>query len=267
MKGYKYFHYSPYQEKLSLLLLTHNSLLVVKKYELQASVIAAEHPDRTITITDRLLEYTLKHKKPYEVKVKDLKLIVFPDVFPPVSPFSYDSIQLIKFNDTQKGERVLDVGTGSGIHAIISGLRGAGTVIAIDISQNAIENCRYNAKKHDLKGVVQARQGNLFEPVRGYERLIGFDLIIANLPFVNNSANEFYEHWVYDPDYGSHKEFFSKAGRYLKRNGRILMAFSDIGDVDFFESQIKENDFEIIGKDVRREINQDWIIYQIGKKY
>ena len=218
------------------------------------------------TITDRLLEYTLKHQEPYEVKVGNLELTVFPDVFPPVSPFSYDSIPLMELNDTKEGETVLDIGTGSGIHAIVSASKGAKKVIAIDISQKAIDNCDYNAKKHDLGKVIQARLGNLFEPVKWYERLTGFDLVIANLPFVNHHAEEFYEHWVYDQDYETHQQFFSNVGKYMKRNGRILMAFSDIGNVDFLEEQISSNGLEVREKDVRKAINQDWIVYQLGRK-
>ena len=64
------------------------------------------------TITDRLLEYTLKHREPYDVEIEATAITVFPDVCPPVSPFSYDSIPLARMNDTQKKEIVLDIGTG-----------------------------------------------------------------------------------------------------------------------------------------------------------
>jgi release factor glutamine methyltransferase len=217
------------------------------------------------TITDRLLEYTLKHREPYEVKVRELELTVFPNVFPPSSPFSYDSIPLAEMNDTRKGEIVLDIGTGTGIHAVISGLRGARKVIATDISEEAVNNCKYNAEKNGLGRIIQARQGNLFDPIIWYEKIRGFDLIIANLPFVNNMASEFYEHWVYDENYKTHQEFFSKVGGYLKPKGRILIAFSDIGDTDFFEDQIKRNKFLIKDKEVKTKIDKKWMIYRLER--
>ncbi len=217
------------------------------------------------SITDYLLEYALEHKKPYEVKIGDLELTVYPKVFPPVSPFNYDSTPLLESNDTKKGEIVLDIGTGSGVHAIVSGLKGAEKVIATDISQYAIDNCLYNSEKHGLGEIIQARKGNLFEPITQYGKSMGFDLIIANLPFVDHPADKFYEHWVYDPDYKTHKQFFSEVGGHLKNNGRILIAFSDIGNVDFFESQVYSNGLNIKHKQVTNKRDQEWIVYKLTR--
>lgn len=77
----------------------------------------------------------------------------------------------------QPGQRVLDLGTGSGIHAILAALAGA-RVTATDISQPALELAEFNA---DLNGAkIDLREGSLFEPVAG-ER---FDVIVSNPPFV-----------------------------------------------------------------------------------
>lgn len=74
-------------------------------------------------------------------------------------------------------QRVLDLGTGSGIHAIFAALSGA-NVTATDLSQPALELASFNAA---LNGVtLDLREGSLFEPVAG-ER---FDVIVANPPFV-----------------------------------------------------------------------------------
>ncbi|VEI13148.1 methyltransferase [Trueperella bialowiezensis] len=77
----------------------------------------------------------------------------------------------------EPGQRVLDLGTGSGIHAIVAALAGA-RVTATDISDAALELARLNA---ELNGVrIDLRKGSLFEPVAG-ER---FDVIVSNPPFV-----------------------------------------------------------------------------------
>lgn len=218
------------------------------------------------TITDRLLEYTFKHRESYDVEIGRVSLTVFPDVFPPSSPFSYDAIPLVQMNDVKRGEAVLDIGTGTGIHSIISALYGARKVITTDISQQAVENCRYNARRHGLDRVIDARQGNLFEPVSWYEKLKGFDLVIANLPFVNHPVKEEYERWVYDEDYKVHKEFFAKVGKHLKNTGRVLISFSNIGDIDFFERQIKQNGFSIKDKRTDIHIGKEWYVYKLTKK-
>lgn len=74
------------------------------------------------------------------------------------------------------GERVLDVGTGCGYHAILAALCGA-RVTATDVSARALAYARLNAA---LAGVViDFRCGSLLGPVR--ER---YDVVVSNPPFV-----------------------------------------------------------------------------------
>ncbi len=73
----------------------------------------------------------------------------------------------------REGYSVLDVGTGSGILAIASKMLGAERVLAIDISEEAVEECVKNSK---LNGVniecLKASAGDIKE---------SFDLVVANL--------------------------------------------------------------------------------------
>lgn len=74
------------------------------------------------------------------------------------------------------GERVLDVGTGCGYHAILAALCGA-RVTATDVSARALAYARLNAA---LAGVtIDFRCGSLLDPVR--ER---YDVVVSNPPFV-----------------------------------------------------------------------------------
>ena len=94
------------------------------------------------------------------------------------------------------GERVLDVGTGCGYHAILAALCGA-RVTATDVSARALDYARFNAA---LAGAeIDFRRGSLLEPVRGSwsdsanavdsadslsaarER---YDVVVSNPPFV-----------------------------------------------------------------------------------
>ncbi|MGM9509747.1 50S ribosomal protein L11 methyltransferase [Larkinella sp. GY13] len=74
------------------------------------------------------------------------------------------------------GQTVLDVGSGTGILAILSALQGAERVIAFDIEEWAIENARENA---ELNGCSQIDvfQGTIHD-VNPAER---FDLVLANI--------------------------------------------------------------------------------------
>ena len=73
----------------------------------------------------------------------------------------------------KEGDSVLDVGTGSGILAIVAKRAGAGRVLAIDISEEAVRSCRENA---ELNGVqIECR------PAGPSEVRDKFDLVVANL--------------------------------------------------------------------------------------
>jgi methylase of polypeptide subunit release factors len=75
-------------------------------------------------------------------------------------------------------DRALDVGTGSGIHALRAAAH-ARQVIATDVNPRALEFTRLNAALNGLTN-IEVRLGSLFEPVDG-ER---FDLITCNAPYV-----------------------------------------------------------------------------------
>ncbi len=84
-------------------------------------------------------------------------------------------------------ERALDVGTGSGVHALLAAGH-AGHVVATDVNQRALAFTELNAV---LNGVtnVECRHGSLFEPVAGET----FDLITCNAPYVVSPESR----WAY----------------------------------------------------------------------
>ncbi|AAC07828.1 ribosomal protein L11 methyltransferase [Aquifex aeolicus VF5] len=73
----------------------------------------------------------------------------------------------------KEGMTVLDVGTGSGILAIVSALLGAKRVVGIDIDEKAVNECRENAELNKVK--VECFRA---EPKDVNE---SFDLVVANL--------------------------------------------------------------------------------------
>lgn len=72
----------------------------------------------------------------------------------------------------------LDLGTGSGIHALLAARR-AGRVVATDVNPRALAFAELNAELNGIAN-VELRAGDLFDPVAGES----FDLIVANPPFV-----------------------------------------------------------------------------------
>jgi methylase of polypeptide subunit release factors len=83
--------------------------------------------------------------------------------------------------------RALDVGTGSGIHALLAASH-AEQVIATDVNPRALAFTELNAALNGLTN-VECRQGSLFEPVPGET----FDLITCNAPYVVSPEHR----WAY----------------------------------------------------------------------
>ena len=63
------------------------------------------------------------------------------------------------------GEKVIDVGTGSGILAIAAGLFGAGSVTAIDIDPDAVRVADENVRHNRLDHLIKVQEGNLLDRV------------------------------------------------------------------------------------------------------
>ena len=66
----------------------------------------------------------------------------------------------------QPGDRVIDVGTGSGILALGAKMSGAGPVLAIDIDADAVRVARQNVAHHGLSDQIRVQEGNLLDHVR-----------------------------------------------------------------------------------------------------
>jgi release factor glutamine methyltransferase len=75
------------------------------------------------------------------------------------------------------GSRVLDVGTGSGLLAVVAAQLGA-SVTAVDLSRRALGTAWANAALRGKR--IDLRAGDLLEPVRGRR----FDLVVSNPPYV-----------------------------------------------------------------------------------
>ena len=78
----------------------------------------------------------------------------------------------------QPGDRVLDLGTGSGILTIATSRLGAASVLALDIDPVAVTAARKNFKASRLAGEVRISRGTLPHRLAQDE---GFELAVANI--------------------------------------------------------------------------------------
>ncbi|MGR6115596.1 50S ribosomal protein L11 methyltransferase [Aeribacillus composti] len=76
----------------------------------------------------------------------------------------------------QKGNVVIDVGTGSGVLSIASALLGADKVIALDLDPVAVDSARLNVKLNKVQHLVQVKQNNLLDDID-----VKANVIVANI--------------------------------------------------------------------------------------
>jgi release factor glutamine methyltransferase len=81
--------------------------------------------------------------------------------------------------------RVWDMGTGTGAVALSLVAEGeCSSVVATDVSPEALSLAMDNAKRYDMSGLVEFREGPMFDPLEKGEE---FDVIVSNPPYIAES--------------------------------------------------------------------------------
>lgn len=129
------------------------------------------------------------------------------------------------------GGTFLEVGSGTGVTAVVAALSGCRAVTALDISAAAVDNTRRNVALHGVGDRVRVLRSDLFSALRPEER---FDLIYWNSNFAEppdgfvNSTE--LHHAFFDPQYRTHRAFVAQAPGFLAPGGRLMLGFASIGN-------------------------------------
>lgn len=138
------------------------------------------------------------------------------------------------------GKQILDMGTGSGLLAIIAAKKGA-TVVAADIDEQALRTAEKNAMMNNVS--VRFVKSDLFANINGK-----FDLIIFNPPYLPTNEQDGYAKKRLDYDGGKTgcdviKRFVMECGRYLYKDGRSLMLISSLTGMNDVKKMLEKNGF------------------------
>lgn len=86
---------------------------------------------------------------------------------------------------------IADIGTGSGCLGITLAMQlPRASVVAVDVSADAISCAKRNASKHGVRDRVEVIEGNLCEPLSDRGRESRFDVIVSNPPYIGDERYE-----------------------------------------------------------------------------
>lgn len=163
-----------------------------------------------------------------------LELLIPKDVFSPGHGAFHPAVR----DAVNPTDRVLDMGTGSGIVAILAAKRSS-DVVAVDINPNAVAAARANAVLNGVADRITFGVSDVFDAVDGT-----FDLIVFNPPFRWFKPRDLLEMSHADENYRALRTFMREARSRLRPGGRILLNFGTSGDIDYLYHLIDEAKFK-----------------------
>jgi methylase of polypeptide subunit release factors len=172
------------------------------------------------------------------VRAAGFRLTVRPTVFHPRFFISSECFAAFIARLDLGGQRVLDVGTGSGILALAAARAGAESVTAADINPNAALNAAENARANGLGERVNAVCSNLLAALA--PRPI-FDVILSSPPkHAGEPRNLADRGWHAGPAYRDISALFEQSRERLKPGGRLYVMVSSDSDLDLFGVLIEQ---------------------------
>ncbi len=161
-----------------------------------------------------------------------------PEVYPP----SEDSILLIESLDVKPGERVLEIGCGSGIVSMHCAAEGC-EVVAGDINPRAAELTRRNFADNRLAAEVV--ETDVYSAVEGR-----FDSIIFNLPYLPvDEEGLLAKAWSGGPDgLGPLPELLRGAPEHLREGGRVVVVVSSLMDASALKDALEGYEIRTLGE-------------------
>jgi methylase of polypeptide subunit release factors len=145
-------------------------------------------------------------------------------VYAPIRGEYVDLVAALSSDRPVAGRRALDVGTGTGVLALVLGRRGA-RVLATDLEPRAVACARENVARLGLGSAVEVVRADLFP-----EGEAAFDLVVSNPPWVPAEAHGPLDRAVYDPGGAFLERLVLGIPARLARSGEAWIVLSDLAE-------------------------------------
>ncbi len=138
------------------------------------------------------------------------------------SPTRSEYVDLVAAAPAPEGKQVLELGTGTGVLALLMAKRGARSVVATDLEPRAVACARENAQRLGLADRVTVVEADLFPPGAMA------DLILFNPPWIPERPRSPIDRAIYDERGATLERFFAEAGAHLNPGGEVWLVISDL---------------------------------------
>ena len=172
-------------------------------------------------------------------RIQGLTLEIPPGVFNPIV-FRTAAFTIRAIDDalTKPGLRVLDMGTGTGLAALVAARRGS-RVDAVDFNPEAAACARRNAQRNGVADRVTVFEGDLFAPVHGKR----YDLIFFNPPFFLGTPATARDGALWSENVVA--RFAAKLRAHLKPAGKAMVLLSTKGATEGFLRSFLDHGFQV----------------------
>ncbi|BBG24428.1 HemK2/MTQ2 family protein methyltransferase [Sulfuracidifex tepidarius] len=168
------------------------------------------------------------------IEFNKIRLCLDDQVYEPAE----DTELILSLIQVEKGEKVIEIGSGTGILSIFAAKSG-GKVIAVDVNPFAAESTLCSAGLNNVD--IDVINGDMFSPLREGK----FDVAIFNPPYL---PFEEYDTWI-QFSWSGGKSGAEPLLRFLEIDAsRLYIIFSSLSDEDLIMSKIKERGLRVKSK-------------------
>ena len=158
------------------------------------------------------------------VPINALELSIFPH-YGVFAPTRHEYVQLLLDAPLPDNhELAFDIGTGTGLLAIILAQRGVKQVVATDLNPRALACAADNLQRLELTS-VELQQADLFPTQQPLA-----NLIVCNPPWLPAKPSSPLEYAVYDAKSAMLRGFLQGAGKHLAPQGEVWLILSDLAE-------------------------------------